>query len=138
MATVTGYCKQNGLSSKMDQKSKKRERKTRVPKAAKPAAMRSSDTKLASLNLYRSGKTVAEIAAERGFTVSTIETHLSYFVQSGEMNISEIVTEDKLPTIKDAIEKYGADRLAPLKELLGHDFSYGEIKAVIGWMNRNQ
>jgi ATP-dependent DNA helicase RecQ len=138
LATVTSYCKQQGLSSKMDQKSRKRERKNRAPKAAKPVAMRSNDTKLASLNSYRSGKSIAEIAAERGFTVSTIETHLSHFVQSGEMNISEIVTDDKLPTIKDAIEKYGADRLAPLKEILGNDFSYGEIKAVIGWINRNQ
>jgi ATP-dependent DNA helicase RecQ len=136
LATVTSYCKQNGLSSKMDQKSKKRERKTRAPKAAKSTALRSSDTKLASLNSYRSGKSTAEIAMERSLSVSTIETHLSYFVQSGEMNISEIVTEDKLPIIKDAIEKYGADRLSPLKELLGNEFSYGEIKAVIGWMNR--
>ena len=122
----------------MDQKSRKRERKTRAPKAAKSTALRSSDTKLASLNSYRSGKSTAEIASERSLSVSTIETHLSYFVQSGEMNISEIVTEDKIPTIKDAIEKYGADRLSPLKELLGNDFTYGEIKAVIGWMNRNQ
>jgi ATP-dependent DNA helicase RecQ len=138
IAAVKSYCEPRGLTSKMDQKSKKRERKARAPRADKPATMRSSDTRLASLNLYRTGKSINEIATGRGLSVSTIESHLSYFIQSGEMNVSEMVTEDKLPTIKDAIEKYGADRLAPLKELLGADYSYGEIKAVIGWMNRNE
>ena len=136
ITTVKTYCQPKGLTSKIDQKSKKRERKTRTPRADKPATLRSSDTKLASLNLYRTGKSIIEIAAERSLSASTIETHLSYFIQSGEMNVSEIVTEDKMPTIKDAIEKYGADRLAPLKEILGADYSYGEIKAVIAWMNK--
>jgi ATP-dependent DNA helicase RecQ len=63
---------------------------------------------------------------------------LSYFVQSGEMDISDMVAEEKISAIKDAIESYGAERLAPLKEVLGDDFSYGEIKAVVGWMSRNQ
>ncbi|MEO8885643.1 MAG: DNA helicase RecQ [Mucilaginibacter sp.] len=137
LTTVKSYSQQNGLTSKIDQKSRKRERKTRAQRADKPTTMRSSDTRLVSLNLYRSGKSIAEVARKRGLSVSTIEGHLSYFVQSGDMNVSEMVTEDKIPAIQDAIEKYGADRLAPLKELLGNDYTYGEIKAVIGWMNRN-
>ena len=63
---------------------------------------------------------------------------MSYFVQSGELDVLDMVPEQKIPAIKDAVESYGADRLAPLKEILGADFSYGEIKAVLGWMNRNQ
>jgi ATP-dependent DNA helicase RecQ len=27
--------------------------------------------------------------------------------------------------------------LSPLKQVLGDDYSYGEIKAVISWMNKN-
>jgi ATP-dependent DNA helicase RecQ len=34
------------------------------------------------------------------------------------------------------VESYGAERLAPLKEILGEDYSYGEIKAVVSWMQR--
>jgi len=34
------------------------------------------------------------------------------------------------------VEKYGDDKLSPLKEILGDDYSYGEIKAVISWMKR--
>jgi ATP-dependent DNA helicase RecQ len=49
-----------------------------------------------------------------------------------------MVPAAKIPVIQDAIESYGAERLAPLKEILGADFSYGEIKAVLAWMNRNE
>jgi len=36
----------------------------------------------------------------------------------------------------NAIESYGDDRLGPLKEVLGENYSYGEIRAVVAWMNR--
>lgn len=135
LAPVKTYADERGLNSKIAQKSKKRERKPRAERASTP---RSSDTRRASLDLYRKEKSIAEIAAERGLSVSTIESHLSYFVQSGEMDVLEMVPSDKMPAIQDAIESYGAERLGPLKEILGADFSYGEIKAVLGWMNRNQ
>ncbi len=131
---VKMFCHQRGLPSKMNQKNKKRERKPRAEKATAP--MRNSDTRLVSLNLYRVGKSIPEIALERSLAASTIETHLSYFIFTGEMDVFDMVTETKLPAIKDAIESYGADRLSPLKEVLGDDYTYGEIKAVVSWMNR--
>jgi ATP-dependent DNA helicase RecQ len=132
---VKVYTNERGLNSKIGQKSKKRERKVKTERVNTP---RSSDTRMVSLELYRKDKSIAEIAIERGLSVSTVESHLSYFVQSGELDVLDMVPEQKIPAIKDAVESYGADRLAPLKEILGADFSYGEIKAVLGWMNRNQ
>jgi ATP-dependent DNA helicase RecQ len=132
---VKVYTNERGLNSKIGQKSKKRERKVKTERVSTP---RSSDTRMVSLELYRKDKSIAEIAIERGLSVSTVESHLSYFVQSGELDVLDMVPEQKIPAIKDAVESYGADRLAPLKEILGADFSYGEIKAVLGWMNRNQ
>jgi ATP-dependent DNA helicase RecQ len=128
------FCHQRGLASKINQKNKKRERKPRAEKARD--TMSKGDTRLTSFNLYRNGKSITEVAHERGLSPTTIETHLSYFIYTGEMNILDMVTEEKIPAIKDAVESYGADRLAPLKEILGEDFSYGEIKAVVSWMNR--
>jgi ATP-dependent DNA helicase RecQ len=132
---IQTYTAERGLNSKIAQKSRKRERKPRAEKSSVP---RSSDTRRASLEMYKKDKTIAEIAAERGLSVSTVESHLSHFVQSGELDVLEMVPSDKIPAIQEAIEGYGADRLAPLKEVLGPDFSYGEIKAVLGWMNRNE
>ncbi len=135
LATVNNYCKQHGFVSKMDQKSRKRERKSRVSKSDMPATMRSNDTRLVSFELFRSGKNINEIAAERSLSPTTIEGHLSHFVQTGELDVLALVAEAKIPAIKDAIESYGADRLAPLKEVLSDNYTYGEIKAVVAWMS---
>jgi ATP-dependent DNA helicase RecQ len=131
---VKNYSVKHSLSSRIKQKSPKREREQRIERKT---TARINDTKVESFNLYRSGKSVAEIAAERGLAATTIEGHLSYFVQTGEIDVLEFVNEEKIPAIKDAVESYGYDKLAPLKEVLGEDFSYGEIRAVIGWMNRS-
>ncbi len=132
---VKNYCVKHSLSSRIKQKSPKRERKTRAERT--PTKRRGSDTKSETFTLYRSGKTVESIAAERSLSPMTIESHLSHFVQTGEMDILELVKEEKIPVIQDAIESYGYERLAPLKEVLGDNYTYGEIKAVIGWMNRD-
>ncbi len=86
--------------------------------------------------MYRSGKTVTEIAAQRSLATTTIEGHLSYYIYKGEMDVQEMVGEEKKLFIKDTVESYGAEKLAPLKEVLGENYTYGEIKAVIAWMRR--
>lgn len=131
---VKNYCAKNGLSSKINLKSPKRERKAT---AERPAVPRSSDTAKESFSLYRAGKSVNEIAAVRSLAATTIEGHLSFYIYKGEMDVTELVVPDKIPVIKDAIESYGAEKLAPVKEVLGDDFSYGEIRAVVAWMRKN-
>lgn len=133
---VKDYCKEKSLESKIAYKSAKRERK---PKAERTRSPRSgTDTRSETFNLYRLGKSVIEIAAERGLSQVTIEGHLSHFVQTGDLDVNELVSEAKLPVIIEAVESYGAERLTPLKEVLGDAYTYGEIKAVISWMNKNQ
>jgi len=131
---VKNYCAKNGLISRIGQKKRAPERKSRAERPN--SKLRSSDTRIESFTLYRSGKSIPDIAAERGLSPTTIESHLSYFVQTGEMDVLDMVKEEKIPAIKDAVESYGHERLGPLKEVLGDNYTYGEIKAVIGWMNR--
>jgi ATP-dependent DNA helicase RecQ len=130
LGVVKNYCVKHDLASRINEKQNKQARKPFIER------LPSSDSRMASFNLYRSGKSIADIAAERGMSPITIEGHLSYFVQAGQVDVLEIVKEDKIPAIKDAIESYGSERLSPLKEVLGENYSYGEIKAVISWMNR--
>ncbi|WP_374948441.1 DNA helicase RecQ [Mucilaginibacter sp.] len=131
LATINNYSEQYGLTSKIEQKAKKSVRKNKRP-------ARVSDTFNATYTLYKEGKTVAQIAQERGLSPTTIEGHLSTFVENGTLDVSAFVTEDKIPAIKDAVESYGTERLAPLKEILGENYSYAEIKAVIAWLNYQQ
>ena len=134
LGLVKKYCSNHGLESRMKSRADKPVRKTNSkPATSKPG---SSDTRTESFKMYRSGKSVKDIAAERGLASTTIESHLSYFVLTGELDVLEIVKEEKIPAIKDAVESYGFEKLSPLKEVLGEDYSYGEIKAVISWMSR--
>ncbi len=131
---VKNYCQKKGLSSRIKQKVPKRERKARSE--GKSNGSKSPNTAYDSLMLFRSGQTVAEVAASRGLAVTTIETHLSYYIYQGAIELRELVTDDKKIKIQDAVESYGAEKLAPLKEVLGEEYSYGEIKAVVAWMRR--
>ncbi|WP_439695540.1 DNA helicase RecQ [Mucilaginibacter sp. AW1-7] len=134
---VKDYAKEKGLESKIAYKSPKKERKAASVRPAQPVkARKTNDTRTESLRLYQTGKTVAEIAAERSLSPMTIESHLCFFVQSGQLEVEALVPAQKIPAIKDAVESYGSQMLSPLKQILGDNYSYGEIKAVISWMNR--
>jgi len=130
LAPVKSYSAQKGLSSKIDQKKAKRERKQGTGRTARNGAGTQSE----SFTLYKQGKTVAEIAADRGLATTTIEGHLAYFIEQRELDVTAIVKPEKIAPIQDVIEKYGDDKLAPLKEVLGENYSYAEIKSVVSWM----
>jgi ATP-dependent DNA helicase RecQ len=130
LSIVYSYSLAKGLTSRISQKAAKRERK------AKPKVGKISDTFTHTYTLYKEGKSVNEIAQERGLSPTTVEGHLSRFIQAGELDVYEFVNEAKIPAIKYAVENHGSAMLAPLKEALGDAYTYGEIKAVIAWMNK--
>lgn len=90
-------------------------------------------TRILSLELYRQGKSVEEIAASRGLSPMTIEGHLASFVATGEIDIEELVPLDKVAPILKVIEETDITALSAIKEKLSNDFSYGEIKAVVSY-----
>ncbi len=88
------------------------------------------DTKLISYEQFKSGKSVDEIAKERGFVVSTIESHLSHFVGTGQIDIGKLLSPDKINTISDWILRNPALSLGEAKAALGDGVSYSELKLV--------
>ena len=131
---VKNYAERNKLVSRIGQKNPKRERKVTAARSNNPG--RTSDTARESLNLFRSGKTVAEIAIQRSLAPTTIEGHLSAYVYQGEIDVRVFVSPEKQAIIQEAVNSYGAERLAPLKEVLGEAYGYGEIKATVAWMRK--
>jgi hypothetical protein len=96
---------------------------------AKP---KKGDTNKITLEMYRQGKTIPEISKERSLAYSTIETHLASFLRTGEVKIEDIVPPYKLPRILSAIKDAGDDlSLTPIKQKLGEDYSFGEIRAAV-------
>ena len=95
-------------------------------------------TEQVTYELYKKGKTTEEIALERGLTVRTIEGHVAKCVGQGKIDISELLTPEKIEIITDAFETFDTLRLNPIKEYLGDDYSYSEIKYVMEWIKRTR
>jgi ATP-dependent DNA helicase RecQ len=72
-----------------------------------------------------------QLAQERGLVTATIESHLAHYVGLGLLNVAEIVVEEKIAIIKDAVDSKGKESLKAIKEHLGDEFSYGEIRLVL-------
>ena len=126
---ILGYCNEKGLPSLIHEKSPKRERK-----APGPEKKSKEDTKAESFRLYKDGKGVGEIAKERQLTQQTIEGHLAHYISTGEININELVSREKILLIEPVAKTFSGGSLTPIKGKLGNDISFGEIKLVIAWV----
>lgn len=114
---------------KSSKKSGKKSSEKSVSKKVKEPKVKKPDTKEASYALYKEGKTTFEIANERGFALTTIEGHLAYYVSLGMIPVSQFVSDKKFREIiarSKTIE--GENLLTPLKQALGDDYSYSEIR----------
>lgn len=102
---------------------KKREKKAKEPKAPK------IPTHEISYQLYKEGKTPAEIAMIRQLAVSTVNSHLVRYVQAGEIELSELMPMEHIILGKKALENHRS-----LKEAfnsLSGQVSYGELNLII-------
>lgn len=98
------------------------------PAKSKPAK---GESHRISLSLFESGKSIEEIAVERGLAMSTIEGHLISFIATGKLPVTALVSEEKIKAIEQVMQKLGEVPSSQIKERLGEEFSYGEIRAVI-------
>ncbi len=89
------------------------------------------DTKKITYDLYQQGNSIKQIAKKRGFVTSTIEVHIAHYIKLGEININDFVNEEKVAIIEKAFDDKGRESLGVVKEYLGDDFSYGEIRMVL-------
>jgi ATP-dependent DNA helicase RecQ len=94
-------------------------------------------TQLLTLQYYQDGLTVEEIARKRSLKVSTIYEHLAKLLEAGyEIDINQLVSKNKQEYIRLVIKKVGDRSLKTLKENLGDNYSYEEIKLVVAWQRR--
>lgn len=89
------------------------------------------DTKKETFVLFTQGKTISEIASVRKMANSTIEGHLAYYAAKGELDVTSIVSAKRIEEIVSAARSLDTFLLNPIKQSLGADYSYGEIKLAI-------
>ena len=86
--------------------------------------------------LFDQGMTAEQIAKERGLAVSTIFSHLVRFVENGNLEASQIVEKEKYNEILDYFESAFDPNIGIAREVLGDEYTYGEIKAVLVELQR--
>ena len=88
------------------------------------------ETKKISLAMFEKGLSISQIAQERELVPATIEGHLAYFVERGELAIDRLIPPDKQQRIERELTRLQTSSFKEIKQTLGDDVSYGEIKLV--------
>ncbi len=133
--SVKGYLSAKAKASLDDLKpeKEKKEKKEKPEKEVKVKRQK-GDSERETLAMFRDGKSIDEIAATRSLTTGTIVGHLSSFITTGEVKLSDIVSEERQHIILNAASKVASDeerRLTAIKALLPDDYSYSEIKLTL-------
>lgn len=89
------------------------------------------DSRKETLELFRAGNSIYQIAETRGLTSGTIESHLATWIRMGEVNVEQVVEKSKLDKILALLQSKSEPSLSAVKAKLGSDYSYGEIRAVV-------
>ena len=96
-----------------------------------PPKPRLGDSAHDSLRRFQAGKTVEQIARERGLVAGTIYSHLAESVEAGErLDLRRFVTADQEKEIEQAFARTGLGSLAAVRESLGNRYDYGVLRIV--------
>jgi hypothetical protein len=79
-------------------------------------------------DLWLEKNSVEDIARIRKLTVQTVEMHLIKLIQARKVDITEVLSDDKILALRDAFEFYQEESLNGLKEKHGDEFTWDELK----------
>lgn len=95
--------------------------------SAKSGKAPKGQTKVISLEFFKEGKSIGEIAALRGLSENTITNHLVSFIGT-EVQAEQLIDPQKLDRILNYMDKNARQTTSDLKQGLGYDVSYTDIK----------
>jgi hypothetical protein len=106
--------------------------------AATTPQLSRANTKRVSFDLFKAGKSIMEIAAQRNLAVGTIEGHLAYFIARGDLDISEFLTKEQVDEIAGFFREKNTTSLAEAKAHFGERFMYGQLRMVVEHLKSGQ
>ncbi|MDO9154147.1 MAG: AAA family ATPase [Paludibacter sp.] len=121
---IRQYCEEYKLTTQMeDKKVTQKERKEKKPKG---------DSHRQTLELFKTGKTIDQIAVERGLAVSTICSHLYSFVNVGLLDINKFISAEKREMAIKLMDKN--EESGSAHQMLGSILNNIEINFFLAWM----
>jgi hypothetical protein len=123
---ICNYCNEHNLRSQLPGKKIKKERKSTTSTSVKP------DTKSISYQLFLEGNAITEISKIRNLAVSTIEGHLTPYVENGSIPVTKLLSSEKLSLLAPLLLDYEkGSPLSPLMEKVGNRASFSELRFAI-------
>ncbi|MCX7552228.1 helix-turn-helix domain-containing protein [Xanthomarina sp. F2636L] len=126
LEVISDYCDENNIDLPQD---------FNIEMDFETTSKKKVDTKKVSLDLFKAGKSIHDIADERGLNENTIFGHLANFIPSKEIKITDLMSETHYKELKEIIPKITFENLSDLKHQLDEKYSYGEIRLVLENLN---
>jgi hypothetical protein len=127
LKVIVDYCDENDLEITND---------VEVFEELKPKKPK-GDTKKISLDLFKTGKSIDQIALERELNSNTIFGHLASFITSGDVKITDLMSNKHYEELKKIIPTKTFENLSDLKHQIDDKYSYGEIRLVLDDLSKN-
>ncbi len=88
-----------------------------------------------TLELFRSGASLEQIAARRDLKRTTVYSHLARCIEDGEVELQDVVSlsDDELKTIRYAFDQLSAgsmETLKPVYDALNGEYDYGLLRCI--------
>jgi ATP-dependent DNA helicase RecQ len=142
---ILAYCQYHHLEMELalppkpeppEKKASKAQAASTPSKPSAPAELKIS-TRQQTLDLYRQGMSIEDIAKERNLQASTIEGHLADLYDAGEdIDLLPLIPPGQFSIIAEVLQRLGGDALGPVKSELGEEYSYGTIRLVRAVLSR--
>ncbi len=116
ISEIRRFCEKNNLSSQ---------------------PMKKQSSEYVTLEMLDQGMDLDEITLKRNLSLNTIYTHIEKLILAGEnIPIERLIRKERMDAISRVVLELGGESLKPVRERLGDNFSYGEIRIVRAKMKR--
>ena len=115
---VENFCQKSGISP------------GETPLKKKKTKPEKGNSAMQSLDLFKKGLGIEEIALARELSPSTICSHLAQHIGSGEVKLKDLVEDDKVALITKFLKHKPQATLSEAKSALTDDISYEDIRFV--------
>ena len=129
------HSSRNASNSRFDSIAKETEAPILEP--VKKKKEKKEKTWVITYKMYKEGKTVMQIAQERSLTETTILGHLARYVESGDIDVHKLVSNDVIEKVSAYMSsRYGgAVAIKEVFEYFNETISYGDIRLVLSHLN---
>jgi ATP-dependent DNA helicase RecQ len=141
LSVISAYAEENGLlersipSRQSDSAERRRRERERDRRTRSEGSTYDETKKLLAQKL-----SISEMAEQRGLSHNTIISHLERLAMAGEeLDIQHLLPPpERVAKIKAAFQQFEEHYLTPVRELLGEDYSYDELRLVRLWLRQSQ